>query len=769
MSSDKRLLMFVLLAVPAFLGIQALMIRTGMIKPAVPIRKDVARGEANPGRPQGEGEAGKPPAMVGGLPKDVFMPPGGIMPEGTEAPQARPRDDRPAVAKARMAELVLGAADVNDSSDPYRLRLQLDQDDASVRTATSARYDGEFNQQARNVKPGRLLLMQPNKDAPRAPGSLAIFVGPAGNAVQPVGESDADPATVAKSRVEVPVSDWEVVRDAPDAPAVRAIIRPGKATGAPIRGQELAFRARLADPAAVVTKVFRIWEGQDGFEVDLRFAAADATSKLTYRLVGPHGIPIEGEWYTTSFRDIYFGQVKPGGTEVVTHPAYDAHKYAGDPSRRMVTYPLAYAGVEDQYFATFVEPVPIPKTNDDRYDAAADMFLIHAKAEDTTKADLTVAIDSRPITVGPNLGEVVHSYKVFAGPKTAEALAPYEAQDLTTYRKVQYWFLKIPFAGDLATHVITPLLGRIYRVTESVSRLFGGTKGNYGVAIILLTMTVRLIMFPIGRKQAMMAKKMQDLQPVLNEVKEKYKDDKEAMTRETMAVWREHKINPAAGCLPALIQMPIFVGLWQSLNNSVALRHSSFLYIRDLAAPDMLFKLPVGIDIPYLGPYVNALPFFVVGLMLLQTKLFSPPPTTPEAEQQQKVMKYMMVGMAFMFYKVPSGLGLYFITSSLWQVSERLLLPKIMKTPAAGPKGGSPPPGKGPGGGGPGRGPSGGDRPPVPQGWLGKRLEKILEEAEKNKTHRNGDRPGSGSGSTGRGLPNGDGGRPRSKPPGKRR
>ena len=123
-------------------------------------------------------------------------------------------------------------------------------------------------------------------------------------------------------------------------------------------------------------------------------------------------------------------------------------------------------------------------------------------------------------------------------------------------------------------------------------------------------MTVRLIMFPLGRKQAMMAKKMQDLQPHLAEVKEKYKDDKEALTRETMAVWKRHKVNPAAGCVPALIQMPIFVGLWQSLNNSVALRHSSFLWIRDLAAPDMMFKFPM--TIPFLGDYFNVLPFLVV-------------------------------------------------------------------------------------------------------------------------------------------------------------
>ena len=133
--------------------------------------------------------------------------------------------------------------------------------------------------------------------------------------------------------------------------------------------------------------------------------------------------------------------------------------------------------------------------------------------------------------------------------------------------------------------------------------------------------------------------------------------------------------------------------------------------------------------------------------MLVQTKLFAPPPTTPEAEMNQKMMKYMMIVMAFMFYKVPSGLGLYFITSSLWQIGERLLLPKVISTAVK-------PPGEddtgeddnghrgrgnaGPGGNGNGNGNGNGG----PQGWLGKRLEKLLEEAAKDKTIRNNDREG---------------------------
>src|SRR5204863_3999698 len=143
------------------------------------------------------------------------------------------------------------------------------------------------------------------------------------------------------------------------------------------------------------------------------------------------------------------------------------------------------------------------------------------------------------------------------------------------------------------------------------------------IDIMLLTILVRGLMFPLGRKQALAAQKMQELQPHLKELQEKCKEDKERLTKETFALYKKHGVNPLGGCLPALIQLPIFVGLWQALNNSVHLRHASFLYIRDLAAPDMLFRFPS--ELPFVGEYFNLLPFLVVALMLVQTKLFSPP------------------------------------------------------------------------------------------------------------------------------------------------
>ena len=766
MSSDKRLVFTLVLTIVSVYGIQFAMERAGLIKPPAPeapaevAPAEVAKAKAKP--------ADAATAPQGELPDDVFAREGEkkVEPAVASAP-VKPASSTPALA--RPSELVLGADD-DEAPTAYRLRLQLDQKGAAVAQATSARYDAEFDPSAAR-EPGRKPRLKLIDELPGtlAPGSLALTVQSMPKANRPL-KADAEDAATAPPRVEAPLDQevWEVVREKPDAPAVRRITKPVTSVGPDakgvIEGQEIAFRIKAADPSVEVIKTFRLWKGEDGFEVKLTFASTSDDSKFTYKLYGPHGIPIEGEWYTSTFRDIFFGVTKGTSTEIMTHASTDVVKYKDDPAAlRVSALPLKLAGVEDQYFATFVQPWPVPLSQEERWEQEAGPVVFVEDVKAPQKSDVGVEIVSKPITLGPNLGEVTHTYRVFAGPKLAAALVPFQAEDLASYRKNQ-WF-SIPGATWLAKTVIAPLLDKIYGFTQSVAGVFGWKNGNYGIAIIFLTMTVRMIMFPLGRKQAMMAKKMQDLQPVLAEVKEKYKDDKEALTRETMAVWKKYKVNPAAGCVPALIQMPIFVGLWQALNNSVALRHSSFLYIRDLSAPDMMFQFPT--TIPFLGEYFNLLPFLVVSLMLVQTKLFAPPATTPEAEMNQKMMKYMMIVMAFMFYKVPSGLGLYFITSSLWQIGERLLLPKVIAKqpkPSAdddfnGGKGRSGPNANGSGPGGP---PS--DRP---QGWISKRLEKLMEDAAKDKTIRNDREIGRGTGSPGpsRDL---DRNRPRPKP-GKRR
>jgi YidC/Oxa1 family membrane protein insertase len=756
MSSEKRLVLTVLLSFVIVLGLQYALQMLGLVKPPAPQPPPIAAID----KAKAENEK-----ALDILPDDVFTP---------DSIKAQLVDLPSDPKRAKPEELVIGA-DNDESPTAYHLRVQLVQTGASVLEATTAKYDAEINPEAPRqpeARRPRLKLIDRDRGS-KAPNSLAMTLISNAKADKPI-NAENGPLVVEAPRTERNLDTllWEVVRDNDDAPAVKRLTRTDPSTKLPVEGQEIRFRKTSTDPVATVTKTFRIWQGEDGFEVELAFSSPKTDSKFTYHLFGTHGIPIEGAWYTSAFRDVFFGQFKDGSIKI-TPPLSSSEivKYKGDKTwNRFSTVPLTFAGVEDQYFATFLEPSPIPKSSKERIEQEAGPVIFTEDFKQPQFSDVGVELFSPPIVVGPNLGEVVHKYKVFAGPKLTAVLAPYEAEDLASYRK--QW-IPIPYASELARYVISPLLDKIYLLTKAVAGLFGWKNGNYGIAIILLTMTVRLIMFPLSRKQAIMAKKMQDLQPIIAQVKEKYKDDKEALTRETMEVWKRHKVNPAAGCLPALIQMPIFVGLWQSLNNSVALRHSSFLYIRDLAAPDMAFHLPF--SIPFINAeYLNILPFLVVALMLLQTKLFSPPPTTPEQEQSQKIMKYMMIFMAFMFYKVPSGLGLYFITSSLWQVCERLLLPKILpNTPKPAEEtdefGGDR--GKGPGGGN-GRGPNGnGNGGGGAQGWLGKKLEKLLEEAAKDKTIRNANV----------GLPNGrdkdrererepERDRPRPRPkPGKRR
>jgi len=646
------------------------------------------------------------------------------------------------------ADLLLGSL-ADKSPTGYRLEVQLEQKGAGIESVLSSRFDADFEARKNPHKP--LVLMR--RDTAWPP-SLALTLSPpdafAQATPQPLAareKADDEDAGAPPTEDLLDSLLWDVVRD-PEGRTIRPLKRDA------LEGQEVVFRTKAAN-GVVVTKTFRLWQAADGLEAELHFESPDDKDRsFVYNLIGPHGIPIEGDWYTTTFRDVFFGTSNAGATDLVT---YGADAVVNKPDTVVNTkQPLRFAGIENQYFAILAAPVPTPKTEEQRFDRETTAFVLHRDPA-VHKSDVGLRITSKPITVGPNLAQTF-TYNVFAGPKTSDALAPYGAEDLTSYRKS--W---IPGAPWIARVLITPTLSFTYRITEVVAGVFGAVRGNYGIAIILLTLIVKMLMFPLGRKQALMAQRSQQLQPYLKEIQDKYKEDKERLTKETFALYKKHGVNPVSGCLPALIQLPIFVGLWQALNTSVALRHAPFLWINNLAAPDMLGRFPF--EIPMLGWWFNILPIVVVVLMLVQTKLFSPPPTTPEAEMQQRTMKYMMVFMAVMFYKVPAGLSLYFITSSLWSIGERLLLPKITHAaePGTAPGKDEPPHGKS-------KQPDGPILPAKPPSGLAQFWGRILDEARKDPTYRKmiDEREG---GSKSKDRPNGaddrrdrDRGKPRARP-----
>jgi YidC/Oxa1 family membrane protein insertase len=196
-----------------------------------------------------------------------------------------------------------------------------------------------------------------------------------------------------------------------------------------------------------------------------------------------------------------------------------------------------------------------------------------------------------------------------------------------------------------------------------------------------------------------MSLKMQELAPELRKLKEKYPDDMQARHAAMMKLYRAHGVRPLGSCWILLLQMPVFMGLYYCLQESVHFRLSSFLWVDNLAAPDMMIKW--GESIPmlsrpedyggllYLGPYFNLLPILAVACMVLQQKMFMPPPADDQQAMQQKMMKWMMILFGIFFYRVAAGLCLYFITSTLWGFMERKLLPK--KQPGTSPTGGPSP------------------------------------------------------------------------------
>ena len=198
-----------------------------------------------------------------------------------------------------------------------------------------------------------------------------------------------------------------------------------------------------------------------------------------------------------------------------------------------------------------------------------------------------------------------------------------------------------------------------------VLNLFYGWIPNFGVAIILLTIAVRLIFWPLTRKSTEGMKKMQEVQPLMKEIQAKYKDNPQRLQQETWALYREKKVNPMSSCLPMLIQIPVFIALFNVLRSAVELRYAPFLWIADLSEPEGLFAS----WFPFGG--LNLLPIAMAATMMLQTALT---PSTGDRQQQKMMMVFMPVMMLFMFYSFPSALSLYWFLSNILSIVQMWLI-----------------------------------------------------------------------------------------------
>lgn len=192
---------------------------------------------------------------------------------------------------------------------------------------------------------------------------------------------------------------------------------------------------------------------------------------------------------------------------------------------------------------------------------------------------------------------------------------------------------------------------------------------NYGIDIILLTILIKIIFYPLSVKSYKSMKEMQKLQPHIAKLKEKYKDDREKLNREMMDIYKQKGVNPLGGCLPMVIQIPVFFALYKVLMGAIEFRHAPFfLWVRDLAAPEDLFSFAVfGYTVP-----IRLLPLIMGITMLIQQKMT---PTSVDPIQE-KMMLFMPIVFTFMFWGFPSGLVLYWLVNNVISISQQYYINK---------------------------------------------------------------------------------------------
>jgi len=246
--------------------------------------------------------------------------------------------------------------------------------------------------------------------------------------------------------------------------------------------------------------------------------------------------------------------------------------------------------------------------------------------------------------------KIIQKFRIYLGPQDLRLLSSINPDWATV---VHYGVF------DFIARLLIQLLGLMQHLVH-----------NWGLAIVLFSIAIYLILYPLTLKQMRSMKAMQALQPRIEQIRATYKDNPQRLNKEIMELYREYKVNPFSGCLPMILQIPIFFALYQVLMRSAALKGATFLWIKDLSEPDKLFTLSQ--KLPILGNEINILPILMAIAMFAQQKLSSKNTSGASAEQQKLMLILFPIMFGFIFYRMPSGLVLYWFTNSSLMLAQQL-------------------------------------------------------------------------------------------------
>ena len=305
--------------------------------------------------------------------------------------------------------------------------------------------------------------------------------------------------------------------------------------------------------------------------------------------------------------------------------------------------PIDWAGIQTTYFLTAIVP-------DNPSQAQVRMAALEPRVSGVAQLSFTE-------TVIPAGRSVAREFRGFMGPKEMERLEAFGGGTV--------------HAIDLGWSWVEPLT----RIFSLILKMLYSVVGNYGVAIVILTILVRVVTAPLTLKQMRSMERMRALSPKLKEIQAEFADDRQKQSEKTMALYKSEGVNPLGGCLPMLLQFPVFIGLFYALRSTIQLRQAPFFgWIDDLSVPESLF------DIPVLGLPFRVLPLIMGASMVLQQRIT---PTQADPAQAKMMMTVMPIMMTVIFYQFPSGLVLYWMVSNILAISHQLWIGRGMRAQAA--------------------------------------------------------------------------------------
>jgi len=290
---------------------------------------------------------------------------------------------------------------------------------------------------------------------------------------------------------------------------------------------------------------------------------------------------------------------------------------------------IAWAGTKTKYFLAAFVPIEAER--------------VISKSFEAGEEHIGVSLETQRPASG------VQDYRIYVG--------PLDYIDLKTFD------LGLERAVDFGWSWIRPLSRLVFSFMIWVHKAVP----NYGVVIILLSLIVKILFWPLTQKSFKSMREMQKLQPALSELRKKYKDDPKKLNEMMWKLYKAKGVNPAGGCLPMLLQMPVFIALFNLLSRTIELRRAPFmLWINDLSAPDVIARTPF--SLPFVGNHLSVLPILMGVAMFIQQKMSSTDP-------QNKMMTYMLpIIFTVIFYRFPSGLVLYWLVNNILTIMHQYLL-----------------------------------------------------------------------------------------------